>query len=216
MDVLTNIFNLCIFIGLFIPLLNILTGWFGSLFSVGGDVNVDVDVDFDLDLDAGADTSVQGGGNIPFNIMCLCLLLMVFGATGHMMSGFMTNTLFMVLLLLGCFIAAAFSYWALYTFLIKRLRNNAVFALCYRHLPGKSASVLLRIQGDSMGTISLRDSTGAHISFRAKLDPDLKDQMPDGITKGESVIVTGVDLENKFCYVSLPYSKLQKSADPNE
>ena len=71
----------------------------------------------------------------------------------------------------------------------------------------------LRIMADSVGTISMRDSTGAPISFRAKMDPDLKDRMADAIQKGESVIITDVDKENKLCYVSVPFKKFTDKTD---
>ena len=107
------------------------------------------------------------------------------------------------LLLLGCLALAALSYWALYTFLIKRLKENDASALSYRNLRGKEGVVTLSIARDAMGTITMRDSIGAAISFRAKMDPHLKDRMPDVIPKGESVVVTSVDEANKLCYVSM-------------
>ncbi|MCL2579751.1 MAG: hypothetical protein FWE32_06925 [Oscillospiraceae bacterium] len=188
---LIYIFNLAIIIGFVIPLLNLFTGWFGGIF--GGDLDVDVD----------AGKGVSGHGLIPFNIMCLCLFLVVFGAAGHMARPHMTNLLFTALLLAGCFVVAALAYAALYKLLIKRLKENNAAALSYHRLRGMSGEVTLTITGEGMGTVSLKDSTGAAISFRAKIDPDLRDQLPATIKTGERVVVTEVDPANKLCYVSL-------------
>ena len=224
-DTLNYVFNICILIGFVIPLLNLITGWFGSFLSGGIDIDFDastdismdtsVDLNVDTSIDIGGDvdfdTNVGGGGVIPFNIMCLCLFLVVFGALGHMFKRFMTSPLFVALLLFACLVLAGLSYWALYKFVIKRLRQNDASALGYNNLCGKSAEVTLIIRADSLGMISLLDSTGAPISFRAKIDPDLKDRMLTTIQKGESVIITEVDVDNKLCYVSVPFNKLQNN-----
>jgi len=218
---LNYIFNICILIGFVIPLLNLITGWFGSFLGAGIDIDLDSSVDVSADvsidasvdagMDAGAETNVQGGGLIPFNIMCLCLALVVFGAVGHMLRSLMTFPLLTALLLLGCLIMAGLAYWALYKLLIVRLKNSDSTVMAYKDLRGKSAEVTLSIRADSVGTISMRDSTGAPISFRAKIDPDLKSQMPETIQNGETVVITEVDLENKQCFVSLPFRKFTDS-----
>ena len=231
MAMLEYLFNISILIGFSIPLLNIFTGWFGDFLGgldvdfdidastdVGADIGIDAGTDIDLGVDTGTDIGADAGahvhpgqsGIIPFNFMCLCLFLIVFGAFGHMTKMFMTNTLMMALLTSGCVVMGGFSYWAMYKFLIKRLKNNNAAALTYHNLRGKNGIVTLSIHGDSMGTISVQDSTGAPISFRAIADPDLKDRMPDIIATGESVIVTDVDTEKKLCHISVPLSKLKK------
>jgi len=219
--VLNYIFNISILIGFVIPLLNLLTGWFGGFFDVGVDMDFDLDVDVDLGIDvsadvstdAGVDTSVGTSALIPFNVMCLCMFLVVFGAFGHMFKRFMTVPLFTVLLLAGCLVLACLAYWGLYKLLIKRLKHSDASALSLSDLRGKSAEVTLRIMADTVGTISLRDSIGAPISFRAKMDTDLKDQMPEVIQKGESVIITDVDMDNKLCYVSVPFKKFTNKVE---
>ena len=238
MAVLNYVFNISILIGVVIPLLNLLTGWFGGFFSVGADVDFDasvdasvdvsVDVSTDVSLDVGADagmdagtgtgadsatTSVATSAVIPFNIMCLCLFLMVFGAMGHMMKWFMSGALMTALLLAGCIVVAGLAYFAMYKLLVKRLRNNDASALTYHDLRGKRAEVTLTIREGSVGTISLRDSTGAAISFRAKIDADLKGQMPESIPTGEFVIITDVDKSCKLCYVSMPFNKLSSNGN---
>jgi hypothetical protein len=91
----------------------------------------------------------------------------------------------------------------LYTFLIKRLKENDASVISYRDLKGMDGEVTLSISENSLGTISVKDSTGAALSFRARIDPQLKSQMPDTIPKGETVVITEVDIANKLCYVSM-------------
>jgi len=230
-DTLNYVFNICILIGFVIPLVNILTGWFGSFLSAGIDLGVDastdismdvsadinldlstdVSMDASVDIDMDTETNVGSNAIIPFNIMCLCLFLVVFGALGHIAKRFMSAPLFVVLLIVGCFGIAVLSYVALYVLVIKRLKQNDASAISYNDLRGKNAEVTLIIRADSIGTVSLRDSTGAPISFRAKMDPDLKDQIGEAIPKGETVVITDVDTENKFCFVSVPFNKFSKS-----
>ena len=233
MPALNYIFNISILIGFVIPLLNLLTGWFGSFLGVGADIDFDaspdvgagvdadaglgvsagagVDIGADISADtgvgAGAETNIGNNAVVPFNVMCLCLFLVVFGALGHVAKLFMYNTLLVILLLLSCLVIAALAYWALYTLLIKRLKDNDASATSYRDLRGKKAEVTLVIKADSIGTISIKDNIGAAISFRAKIDPDLKSQMPDSIAAGDTVIITDIDKKDKLCYVSVPFHK---------
>jgi len=200
-SVLVYAFNTSIIVGFIIPLLSLFAGWLGSVF--GGSADIDVDIG----KGAGGGLSAL----FPFNIMCLCLFLIVFGAMGRATLGLMTNPLFTVLLLAGCFVVAAFFYWALYKILIKRLKENDASAISLHDLRGMSGEVTLSIRGDSMGTISVRDSTGAAISFRAKVDPCLKDRMPPVIPKGEQVVITEVDAENKLCYISMYISRINEN-----
>jgi len=199
--VLTYVFSISIILGFLVPLLSLLAGWLGGVF--GGSADVDVDVG----KGAGGSLSAL----FPFNLMCLCLFLVVFGMTGRATLGLMTNILFTVLLLAGCFLVAAFFYWALYKVLIKRLKENDAAALSIHNLRGRSGEVTLSIRGDSMGTISLRDSNGAAISFRAKIDPCLKNQMPPVIPVGEQVVITEVDAQNKLCYISMYISRINEN-----
>jgi membrane protein implicated in regulation of membrane protease activity len=139
----------------------------------------------------------------------------VFGALGQMTKRFMVSPLFMVLLMFGCFILAGLSYWTMYTQVVKRLKQSDASVLGYCDLRGRSAEVTLVIPADSIGTISMRDSTGAPISFRAKMDPDLREKLPATIPRGETVIITDVDVANKFCYVSLPFYKFSNNTNNN-
>ena len=207
-ETLNYIFNICIIIGFVIPLLNLLTGWFGGFFDIGGDVDVDVPA-----ADSGASGTSTNVGNtavIPFNVMCLCLFLIVFGALGHIAKMFMTSLFWTVLLIIVCICLAALAYWGLYVLLIKRLKNSDSVVMSLNDFIGKHAEVTLRITQDSMGTISVQDNTGAPISFRALMDPELKNQLPDTIAQGASVIITEVDNENNLCYVSVKFKDFKK------
>ena len=212
-ETLNYIFNICIIVGFLIPLLNLLTGWFGGFFDVGVDMDIDIDVDVpsvDAGDVSGADTSVGNNAVIPFNVMCLCLFLVVFGALGHIARLFMANTLMIVLLLIACICLAALAYWGLYVLLIKRLKNSDSTVKKLSDYYGERAEVTLRITQDSNGMISVHDNTGAPISFRAMMDPELKNQMPETIAQGESVIITEIDKENNLCYVSLTLKDFKK------
>ena len=205
---LIHVFNFSVILGLLIPLLSLFAGWIGGAF--GGSADIDVDVDVDVDLGAAKGTGSGSGSLLPFNLMCFCLFLIVFGAAGHMTREFMTTLPVTVALLGGCFAVAVFFYWALYKVLIKRLKENDASAISFHDLRGRSGEVTLSIRGDSMGTISLRDSNGAAISFRAKIDPCLKNKMPPVIPAGEQVVITEVDAGNKLCYVSMYISRINQ------
>ena len=206
MVTLEYIFTLSILIGFIIPLITIITGWFGGLFGAGADVDIDIDISTTSSLDSGGIT----GGFVPFNLKCLCFSLVVFGAVGHMFRSFMSTILFTVLFLIACVFLAGLAYWGLYHLLIKRLKRSDPSALSFNDLRGRTATVTLPVSAERLGTISLLDTTGASISFRAKVDPDLKCKMPGAIPTGESVVITGVDRENKLCFVSVPLNKLAR------
>ena len=213
---LWNIFMFCIGLGIALPLLSLLTGWFGGLFggiSLDTDVSLDVDVglDMDMDVDFSGPTQVSAGGIVPsFNVMCFCLFLIVFGATGQALLPSMTNPLTTGLFLGVAFVLGALFYWLLYHFLIKRLKESNASVFSYQDLKGKTAEVTLAMSGNSMGTISMRDSTGAAISFRAKIDPDLLEVMPDKLERGERVVITEADAEKKICYVGVSIGEIMK------
>ena len=196
-SVLAHIFNFSIIIGFTVLLLNVIIAWIGGVFAGGSDV------DIDTDADVGEGTSTI----IPFNLKCLCVFLVVFGATGHMARPLMTNILFTVFLITICFVVAAFTYWVLYRFIVKKLKENDASALSLKNLKGKWGEVTLTISGDSIGTIVVKDSVGGNISFRAKIDPYIKENIPDVIEKGESVLITEVDNKEKLCYVFINKKK---------
>lgn len=224
---LNTAFIVCAIVGFAIPLLSVLTGLFGDAFNFSGadadfdvsmdmdfdadlDIDLDMDLDIDADLDLDADAGGVGGGAVPFNMMCFCLLLVVFGVVGKSLIGLMTSTLLAVVLTFAAFCVGALFYWAMYKFLVRRLKSNNPVALSYDKLIGRVGHVTLKVTADSIGMISIKDSTGALISFRAKIDPVLKDLIGDAIPTGETITITGVDINEKFCYVSTLQNKFNK------
>ena len=213
-SVLSYIFTVSIIVGFAIPIINIVTGAFGSLFNFGTDMDVDLDLDVDLDVsvDVGVDVSVDAGadagfggadsGVFPFNFLCLCLFLIVFGVTGNVFLKFMSSTLMVAAFIAASLAIGALFYWLMYKFVIVKLKKSTVPALTYDALRGKSAEVTMKISGETMGMVSVLDSTGAYISFRAKRDPALRDVMAEVIDKGRRVTITEVDKNEKLCYVS--------------
>ena len=194
---LNFIFNLCVLLGLVIPLLNIFTGWFGDMLNADFDFDADIDMNVDLDADLSG-----SGGSIPFNVMCLCLFLVVFGVAGHVAKRWMQGGWSIALLLALCLALAAAFYVLLYRLVILRLKRNRPYAESYADLAGRRGEVSMRITPDALGTIRVRDSTGAFLSFRAKIDPDLAPRMPAVLPPGTTVVVTEADVREKLCYVS--------------
>lgn len=192
LSVLNVIFWVCAIVGFAVPVLNILLGWLGA--------NVDFGIETDLEFD----------GPFPFNILCACLFLIVFGALGIALEGRMTTPPLAVLLTLACAAAGVAAYILLYRLVIRRLKRNDPSALSFADLPGARGEVTLRIVGDRFGTISVRDSTGAALSFRAKIDPQLRGYIGEAIPQGAKIVVTEVDLNGKFCYVSTPEESIVK------
>lgn len=200
-SVLSYVFTISIIIGFVIPLISIIMGSFGDLLSF--DADIDVDLDVDIDVDVNVDGASGGLGLIPFNMLCLCLLLVVFGAVGHMLKKWMSSLGLAIALTAAAVVVGAVFYWLMYKFVVKKLKKSTVPAISYDDLCGEFAEVTLRISGDSMGTISLLDSTGTFVSFRAKKDPDLADRMEEVLKAGQKVMITEVDKKEKICYVTV-------------
>lgn len=186
LSVLNVIFWVCAIVGFAIPLLNVVLSWLGATF--------DFAIEADLEVE----------GLFPFNILCACLFLIVFGALGLALMRWMTSILLAVLLTGLCALLGACAYALFYRFVVRRLKDNDPSTLSYADILGAQGEVILRIRGESFGTISVRDSTGAALSFRAKIDPELRAYIGDAIPQGAQVVVTEVDTEEKFCYVSTP------------
>ena len=186
MAVLHVVFWVCAIVGFVILLLNVLLGWMGSALDLGFESDLDID------------------GVFPFNILCLCLFLIVFGALGIAVERWMTSLIATILLMLLISGAGAGAYALLYCFVIQKLRSSNPVALSYADLLGERGEVILRVKGEEYGMISVRDSIGAAISFRAKIDPELREYVGETIPQGTIVVVTEVCAEAKFCYVSTP------------
>jgi hypothetical protein len=194
-EALSYIFTVFILLGLALPLLDVLLGVFGSL------LNVDFDIGGhhfgDMFEISGGDT----GAVVPFNIMCLCFAMVVFGALGKLTLSLMVNTLAVI----GCLIvllAAAFgAYFAVYHFIVKPLKRNNPKAIGEWDLYAARGRLLLRITRESPGTVSLKDNTGANISYKANAKESVLDLWDGIIPQGTEVIVTDVDAASKTVYV---------------
>lgn len=189
---LNVVFWVCAIVGFAVPVLNILLGWLGATFDFG----IESDLEFD--------------GPFPFNILCACFFLIVFGVLGIALERYMTSPLSIALLIALCAAAGVGGYALIYRVVVRRLKRNNPTALSYDDLPGARGEVTLRILGDGFGTISVRDSTGAAISFRAKIDPELRHYIGDAIPQGAQVVVTEARAQEKFCYVSTPEESVLK------
>lgn len=186
------IFNVCIGLGLSIPLISVVLGFYGSF----------VDVDFDIggsDFDVGGDGNIDGG--IPVNIMCLCFSLAVFGALGRLFSDFMTSVIAVIGIFIGLILLSFGAYMLIYKYIVKPLQNNKASVLNQWDLFGTKGKLTLRIMKDKPGTVSLKDSTGAMISFIAAANDDVLNNWNGIIPQGTEVIVVDVVSEIKTVFV---------------
>lgn len=203
-DVLSYIFNVLILLGLAVPLLDVLLGVFGSIinvdFEIGGHHFGDM---FHLNAGADAATDVSGdaGAHLPFNIMCLCFAMVVFGALGKLTLSLMISVFVVVVCMTGLLAVSFGAYLALYHFVVKPLRQNNPKAFVEWDLFAAKGRLLLRITKDSPGTVSLKDNTGAHISYTAKAKENVLALWNGVIPQGTQVVVTDVDARNKTLYV---------------
>lgn len=184
MDLLKKVLDICLFIGFIIPLLDILLGSLDFI----------PDIDFD--------------GLIPFNLMCFSFALIVFSSSGLFFIRFMSNTIILILLLGVSLIASIISYTFVYKFIVRKLKASNPLALRPRDLIGMTGIVTLRITTDNAGVISLKDSTGATITYRATLSPYAGIEGEYVINQGQEVIISDFDREKKICYVILPKGKI--------
>lgn len=184
MDLLKKVLDICLLIGFIIPLLDILLGTLDFI----------PDIDFD--------------GLIPFNVMCFSFALIVFSSSGLFFIRFKSNTILLILLLGISLIVSIAAYVLVYKFVVRKLKSNNPLALKPRDLMGITGIVVLRITPNSEGVISLKDSTGAIITYRAILSPYAGIEGEYVINQGQEVIISDFDREKKICYVILPKGKI--------
>jgi len=184
-DTLTSIFNVCLLTGFAVPILSLLTGVFGSIF----------DVDFDLDTDHDFD------GLVPFNLMSTCFALIVFGSLGRLSVRYMMNTLFTVVIIALLVLVSFVAYVVLYKYVIVKLKRNNPLAITSADIVGSVGKLTLRVTQDSDGVVSVLDSTGAAISYRARVCDFYKLDDTGRIDQGTEVVITGVDTVANIYYV---------------
>lgn len=174
---MANFYFGCIAVGFTIPLVSIFLGGMGSLLSI------DVDFDGNTEFDA----------IIGFNLMCLCMGLAVMGLVGRFTFGRM-NLIWNILLAASC---GAASYIFVYRFIVRPLKRNNPAAIKDADLIGLECRVTLKTSGDPEipGVITLRDSTGAAISYPAV------SKHGNIIDQGEIAEIVGFDVSNKTCLI---------------
>lgn len=184
-DTMTSLFNVCLLTGFAVPILSLLTGVFGSIF------NVDFDVDTNHNFD----------GLVPFNLMCTCFALIVFGSLGRLFAPHMKNTLFTIVIIALLASVSFLAYVMLYKYVIVKLKRNNPSAITSYDIVGSVGKLTLRVTKDSDGVVSVLDSTGAAISYRARVCDFYKLDDTGRIDQGTEVVITGVDKDANIYYV---------------
>jgi len=184
-DFITSLFNVCILTGFAVPILSLLTGVFGSIF----DMDFDVDTNHDFD------------GLVPFNLMCTCFALIVFGSLGRLFVPYMMNTLFTLAIIVLLVFVSFVAYLVLYKYVIVKLKRNNPSAITSYEIVGSVGKLTLRVTKDSDGVVSVLDSTGAAISYRARVCDFYKLDNTGRIEQGTEVVITGVEKDANIYYV---------------
>lgn len=152
-------------------------------------------------FDFGGDGSVDAVSPFPLNFMCLCFSLVVFGATGLFAAGYMTSVWMIIGLLVAIVLISAAAYYLLYKFIVQPLKKSNPRAIDRWDVFAAKGKLTLRIVSGSPGVVSLKDSTGAAISYRADAKPDVLLNWDGEIPQGTEVQVVDIDAVNKLVYV---------------
>lgn len=178
------LFNVCIGAGIAIPLFSLLIGTFGSM--------------FDMDVDLDADTQI--GALVPFNMMSLCFALILFGAFGRYSMRYMDGIIMTIIMLVLLVLFSLTGYVVFYRLVILRMKSNSSTALKHSELIGRTGTLTLKITQENDGTVSVADSTGASISYRARIAKD-KQYHDNVISQGQKVVVVDFNIKENVCYV---------------
>lgn len=152
-------------------------------------------MDFDLNTDHNFD------GLVPFNLMCTCFALIVFGSLGRLFAPYMMNKLFAVVIIALIALVSFVGYLVLYKYVIVKLKRNIPLAITSAEIVGSVGKITLRITQDSDGVVSVFDSTGAAISYRARVCDFYKMDDTGRIEQGTEVLITGFDKVANIYYV---------------
>ena len=188
-DIMTGIFNVCLVTGFAIPIISLVMGAFGSV------LGMDLDIDTDTDVD----------GLVPFNLMSLCFALIVFGVIGREYATYMTDMLSAVLLIALSVTISFVAYVMIYKHVIVKLKRNNPSAITSAEIVGSIGKLTLRVTHDSDGVVSVPDSTGAAISYRARVSEFYKLDETGRIDQGVEVVITEVDNDARIYYVQPLY-----------
>lgn len=153
--------------------------------------------DWDIDLDTDSDFD----GIVPFNIMSLCFAFITFGSLGRFSVRYMTSANLTLVILAGLTIISFGFYILFYRNIILKLKNNRPMALSHDDITGKMGVLTLRITSNSDGMISLKDSTGATITYKARLSMTINMDELYCLSQGEEVLVVDFDKKERVCYI---------------
>ncbi len=210
---LSFVFEILLYVGLGLPLLNLILGAFSAAHggaSAGAEAADALEGADALDADAPdlpeaadapggeAGCEVEKVSPFRFNVYCLCLSLVVLGATGIYATNKLTG-LALVLTLAGGLALALAAYFLLYRFVVRPLQKNKAPALSMHSLLHRHATVSFPILQNRPGKIETVDAVGAAISYSAELDPDIC--KVERIEEGEEVIITDIQPKTHLCYV---------------
>lgn len=192
-DLLIYLFYVAIGLGLIIPLLTLSFGF--------------------LELDADSSDMLP----LPINLMCLCFSLVVFGALGRAISPLMDTVPFTIGCLIALVVLSVAAYKVVFKYVVTPLKKSNPKAIKQWDLFAQKGRLTLRITEDSPGLISLKDSTGASISYRAYAKKDILETWNGEIPTGTEVIVVDINVDENITYVK-PLSTIQniqlKSKEP--
>jgi membrane protein implicated in regulation of membrane protease activity len=157
-----------------------------------------------LNLLIGFVDSIEPDLPIPLNILCLCFSFVVFGAIGSALTRLFANPLPFILPVPPAIAA----YFLLYRYVVKPLRRNNPKALNPWDLLANKGKLTLRIAEGSPGVVSVKDSTGATISYRAYAKEEILKTWGGEIPTGVEVTIVGVEPETDLLYVK-PFDTFQ-------
>ena len=148
METLNTIYNVCIILGILLPILSLIISGIDSV------------VELDIALDGDADI-----GFIGFNLNCLLFSLLVFGSVGKLTIDIPVISLVSSVVI--AVLAGGIGYVLTYRFLIYPLKNNKSFALNSTTLIGKTVRVKTKIPVNGSGEVYVIDATGCLITYIA-------------------------------------------------
>lgn len=180
---LNYISDIAIIVGLTVPLFSIFSGAIGQAF------------DFACHIDTGPD------GLVPFNIVSLCVALIVFGGTEKILLYCTSNILILVLI---STVVALQAYIVFYHAIVKKLAKSKPKAITPEELLGATGTMVLRATKSEFGTVSVVDSNGAKITYKALVTDS---STYNRIEQGEQVIIDTYHTVSDVCYVSIKESK---------
>jgi len=152
-------------------------------------------------MDFDVDTNHDFDGLVPFNLMCTCFALIVFGSLGRLFVPYMMNTLFTLAIIVLLVFVSFVAYLVLYKYVIVKLKRNNPSAITSYEIVGSVGKLTLRVTKDSDGVVSVLDSTGAAISYRARVCDFYKLDNTGRIEQGTEVVITGVEKDANIYYV---------------